>query len=104
MLLSSLVVDAEGVEDVQEGRDEGKELHERKKSKSWGQLGESNPIFSRCSQPGETFQPRALSSLKEEAKPPTFPRRQPRKAVHELLDPEKPTLAAQCNRDEELKL
>lgn len=104
MLPSSPVVDAEGMEDVQEARDEGKELHERKKSKNWGQLGESNPISSWCSQPEETSQPRPLSSLKEEAKPSPFPRRQPRKAVCELLDPEQPALAARRNRDEMLKL
>lgn len=71
MLPGSLVVDAEGVEDVQEGREEGEELHERKKRK--GQLAESNPISSQCSQPGEASQPRALSSLKGEAKPQLFP-------------------------------
>lgn len=49
MLLGSLVVDAEGMEDVQESRDEGEELHKRKKSKSWGQLVKSNPISSWCS-------------------------------------------------------
>lgn len=42
VLPGSLVVDAEGVEDVQEGREEGEELHERNKRK--GQLAESNPI------------------------------------------------------------
>lgn len=36
-LLSSLVVDAEGMEDVQQGCDEGEELY-KKKNKSWGQL------------------------------------------------------------------
>lgn len=97
-LPGSLVVDAEGMEDVQEGCDEGEELHERKKGKSWGQLGESNPISSQCSWPRKTSQPRALSSLKEKAKPPTFPRRLSHKAIHELLDPEKPTLAARCKR------
>lgn len=72
VLLGSLVVDVEGVEDVQEGGNEGKELHERKESKSWGQLRESNPVSSQCSQPGATSQARAPSSLKAEAKPPGF--------------------------------
>lgn len=54
MLPGSLVVDAEGVEDVQEGREEGEELHERKKRE--GQLAESNPISSQCSQRGEASQ------------------------------------------------
>lgn len=71
MLPGSLVVDAEGVEDVQEGREEGEELHERKKRK--GQLAESNPISSQCSQRGEASQHRAPSSLKGEAKPQLFP-------------------------------
>jgi len=72
-LLGSLVVDAKGVEDIQEGRDEGEELHKRKKSKSWGHLGDPNPISSACSSPGEPSQPRALSSLIEGTKPPQFP-------------------------------
>lgn len=70
MLPGSLVVDAEGMEDVQEGREEGEELHEEKKRK--GQLAESNPISSQCSEPGEASPPRALSSLKGEAKPQFF--------------------------------
>lgn len=61
VLPGSLVVDAEGMEDVQEGREEGEELRkERKKRKS--QLAESNPISSQCS-----------PSLKGEAKPQLFP-------------------------------
>lgn len=71
VLPGSLVVDAEGVKDVQEGREEGEELHERKKRE--GQLAESNPIPSQCSQPGEASQPRAFPSLKGEAKPHPFP-------------------------------
>lgn len=81
VLLGSLVVDVEGMEDVQEGGYEGKELHERKESKSWGQLRESNPISSQCSRPGDTSQPRAPSSLAAEAKPHRVLRRQPCKAV-----------------------
>lgn len=54
VLPGSLVVDAEGVEDVQEGREEGEELHERKKRE--GQLAESNPISSQGSQHGEASQ------------------------------------------------
>lgn len=71
MLPGSLVIDAEGVEDVQEAREEGEELHKRRKRE--GQLAESNPISSQCSQLGEDSQPRALSSLKGEAKPQPFP-------------------------------
>lgn len=63
VLPGSLVVDAEGMEDVQEGREEGKELHERKKRK--GQLAESNPISSQCCQHGEASQHRAPSTSKE---------------------------------------
>lgn len=92
MLPGSLVVDAEGVEDVQEGREEGEELHERKKRK--GQLAESNPISSQCSQLGEASQPRALFEPQRRGKTSAFPRIQPRQAVRELVDPEKPTLAA----------
>lgn len=58
MLPGSLVVDAEGVEDVQECREEGEELQKRKKRV--GQLAEANPISSQGSQLGEASQPRAL--------------------------------------------
>lgn len=71
VLPGSLVVDAEGMEDVQEGREEGEELHERKKRK--GQLAESNPISSQCSQHEEASQHRAPSSFKGEAKPQLLP-------------------------------
>lgn len=43
VLPGSLVVDAEGVEDVQEGCEEGEELQERKKSKSFGSAGRVKP-------------------------------------------------------------
>lgn len=97
----SLVVVAEGMKDIQEGRDEGEELQERR-SKSWSQQsppGVTTPLSHSVLCLGKP--------LGQELPPASQKKQSPHIAqdVPELLSPKNPLmLAAQCDGQKQLSL
>lgn len=78
------------MEDVQEGRDEGKELQERK-GKSWGQQGSPQGVTPSSHSALDLRKPPSLQlfpNSKKGAKPPNFPEEAAVQNCPELLNPQ----------------